>query len=266
MEKIRIPSLLYRALYERGGDKLIATYCILKKSRTSEKYLSYKAKNNKKVSGYSLLRRETNISLHSLKRYVPELIKLKIAWFDDNGDFVLLGNEKTKKIFQSYKLAPICIGKNLIETSHYAVSVRIHSEIRQQERMIAKKQDQRDLQRLYRKLDQYPNMIIDGKTRKKLAKLQLNDIELTDKPVISNKGYALIKNGVRNNKPMGVYWKRVLKRKGVVSSSRRFRLIRPIDHFDYLSLKGSGDLNRKLTYFRGHLAEELVATVTGASL
>jgi hypothetical protein len=127
----RISSKLYFDLYQKGGDKLIAVYVILKTSRNGEiKYYSHKSKNNKFVGGFSLLRSKTNLTLHSIKKYVPILIDMGLCFIDKNGDFVMIGNEKIKDLYNSRKLVPINIGVNLSETSLYSfmTSCKVLSE------------------------------------------------------------------------------------------------------------------------------------------
>ena len=142
MEKriARLNSRLYFDLLVRGGDKLIAVYSILKTSRNGEvKYYAYKSKNNKFVSGYALLRAKTSLTLHIIEKYVPMLIDMGLCFIDKNGDFVLLGNDKTNELYNSRKLVPVTIGANITETVLFSFAVRSFSAEKKQQTEINKK-------------------------------------------------------------------------------------------------------------------------------
>ncbi len=260
---VRISSKLYFDLYTRGGDKLIAVYSILKASRDGEiKYYSYKSKNNKTISGYALLRAKTNLTLYSIERYVPHLIDMGLCFIDKNGDFVVLGGQKVKELYNSYKLVPILIGKNVIDTAYNVMSVRIMSEEKQQFRQIQLKQNRSEL------LKQVSNPTNHKTYKKALKVLQRYGEEVTviDKTVLSNQGYAYLKDGSEDNKSKGAYWKRVMKNKGIVKTRRRFNLLGEISFADYLSLKNNGYKNRRLTYVNGNLAEEQISSFKAVNL
>lgn len=259
MNKVaRIDSKLYYDLYEKGGDRLIAAYSILKTSRNNEiKYYAHTAKNGKVVSGYSLLRSKTVISLNSLKVYVPILIEMGLCYFDTNGDFVLLGSKKLKEKYTNKKIVPILIGKNIIDTAHNAISVRLFSAERQQIKQIEVKQNRREL--LTQAVDP-KNLKLFKKAKRVLKKYSGVEITITDKTVLSNQGFAKIKDGEENNKSRGAYWKRILKQKSIVKTQRRFENICEIPYADYLKLKYSGQKPRNHTYYKGFLCIELVSS------
>lgn len=254
----RIPSNLYFQLYKKGGDKLISVYSILKTSRNGEiKYYSFQSRNNKIVSGYSLLRNKTNLTLHSLKKYVPLLIELNLCWFDNNGDFILLGNEKTKSLFRKNdkKLVPIKIGKNLTHTAYNVLSVRFHSSESKQLKQIEKKHIQREL--LSRKDD--PRSLKELKQIRKILKYDKPDSYFIDKCVLSTTSYAYIKD-CSDSKSKGAYWKNVLKQKNIITTSRRFEEIKKMSLKEFLKLKSSYKMPKILVYRNGHLVKELVSS------
>ena len=259
---IRIPSKLYRELYELGGDKLLAVYCILKGSREGEiKYYSYKSKNNKKVSSYALLRAKTCLSLHSIEKYVPLLIDLGLCYIHKNGDFILLGGEKLKEKYNT-KLVPIKVGKNLTDTALNVISVRLYSERRQQNIQIKKKQNQRDLLK-----QDNPRNLKELKKLRRLKKLNgSNSVEVNDKTVLSNQGFAVLKDGSKNNKHKGAYWKKRLKDKGIISTERNFNKIVRMTFSEYLYFKLSGEKSSNQTYFKGWLVEETVSSFCTKSI
>ena len=141
----RISSKLYSALFKEGGDKLIAVYSVLKTSRGGEvKYYAYTSKNRKFISGYSLLRAKTILTLHTIEKYVPTLIDMGLCFIDKNGDFVLVGNQKLKKQYNN-KLLPIKIGVNLTDTAYNSLAVRVFSMEKTQKTQIEKKQTRSEI-------------------------------------------------------------------------------------------------------------------------
>lgn len=261
----RIPSKLYFDLWTKGnelpsltGDKLLAVYSILKAGRNKEvKYYAYKSKNNKTISGYSLLRAKTNMSLHVIEKYVPTLIEIGLCFIDNNGDFVLLGNQYVKDLYNSYKLIPIRIGKNVADTALNVMSVRAFANEGEQQKQYRKK--------LTRSV--IISQGIDPKNNKKLrdAKTTLKRFGeityLNEKTVLSNGGFGLLKHGAKNNiknlKSSGSYWKRKLKSKGIIKTQRQFENIEKMPYECYLGLKNLGYLENRQTYRNGFLVNEL---------
>jgi len=236
MNIVRIASGLYNVLLEKGGLKLVSVYCTIKfHKRGRLKYFAYASKNNKRVQEYTLLSKESDISLNTLKKYVPALIELGLLWFD-KGDAVLLGNEKCKKLFKSKKLVPIKIGKNIINTQYNVLSVKLHSECRQQKSMIKKKLNRSEL-----KFSDY------------------------DKPVLSNQGYAVLKDGSINNKSKGAYWKSRLIKNCIVIAERNIRYIRKMIFSEYIKLKNTRQ-SFKFRYSKGWLVEEFISYMTPVNL
>jgi len=273
MNKIfRLPSKLFFDLWTRGnethgltGTKLIAVYSILKCSRENEvKYYSYKSKNNKIISGYALLRAKTNLSLHTIEKYVPVLCDMGLCFIDSNGDFVLLGNQKVKELYSSYdKIIPIKIGKNLTDTAHNVLSVISHAKERQQQKQYKKKLTRSENQ----KQGAYPRNNNAGKSAFKRSG---EVFKLNEKTVLSVKGFAALVHGKENNiknlKSSGCYWKRILKSKGIVKTKRQFENIQKMSHGQYLQLKNLGLLDYNQTYKGGYLVAETISTFSAIDL
>lgn len=256
---IRIPSKLYFDLWNTpniDGDKLIAVYSILKTSRNGDiKYYSYKSKNNKIVSGFSLLRAKTCLSLSVIEKYVPILIEKGLCFIDKNGDFVMLGNEKTKELYNSYKIVPVKIGKNFNETATFVVSVRIHAAKKQQDIMISKKKYRSEI--IFQ--GNNPKSLKDLKKAKRFYKLYGNE-EFTDNTILSNQGFCELKSGERDNKSKGQYWKSKLIKNGLVKSKRRFNSIQPMPYSVYRLMKKHGDFKNNYKYINGQLCEEIISS------
>lgn len=270
----RIPSQLYFDLWTKGneipsltGDKLIAVYSILKFYRDNGiKYYAYKSKNNKNISGYALLRAKTNISLHTIEKYVPVLIEMGLCFIDNNGDFVLLGNQKTKDLYSSYKLVPIVIGKNVIETALNVMSVILFSAQKEQKNQYKKKLTRSE--QLKQGAD--PKNSKQYKKYKAILKQFGEVTNLNEKTVLSNEGFSVIKHGKENNiknlKSNGCYWKRRFKSVGLVKTKRVFEKIQAMTRLQYLELKKLGLLERKFTYVDGFLVEEKVSSFSAIDL
>lgn len=261
--------MLYRHLWEIGGHKLVAFYCTLKYFKKSGiKYTAYTAKNNKFVGGYSLLRAQTNISLSTLKKHTPTLIEMGLCFFDVNSDFVLIGGEKTKEMYNCTKMVPVVIGKNLIHTQYNSFAVTLTSEERQQQSMITKKKYRSDLLKQASLLDIDNNATMPYKLYKKacrIAKKYPEGEKFIDNTVLSNQGYAQLKEKDCDKKSTGQYWKSRLVKNGIVKSQRRFDLIGKMSFEDYSSVR-QWDSNPRLAYVKGHLAEETIASFKTVNL
>jgi hypothetical protein len=263
----RISSKLYFDLYQKGGDKLIAVYSILKTSRNGEvKYYSYTSKNNKFVGGFSLLRSKTNLTLHSIKKYVPILIDMELCFIDKNGDFVMVGNEKIKDLYNSRKLVPITIGVNLTETTLYSFSVRSFSAEKKQQAEINKKLTRREI--LLQGAN--PKNLKELKRAKKVLRKYGEVIEINEKTVLSLQGFGVLKhseeNEIKDIKSSGSYWKGKLKKSNIIKTRREFKKIRKISFSEYQSLKKYGELSNIHTYKNGYLVEELISSFSTKSI
>lgn len=263
-QKIARPnSKLYFDLYQQGGDKLIAVYAILKTSREGlDKYYSYTSKNNKVVSGYALLRSKTILTLHSIKKYVPTLISMGLCYIEDNGDVHITGGERLNTQYKCRKIVPIVIGKNIIETALNAVSVRVFSMQKQQESQISNKQNRSEL---LLQVSNPTNYKLYKKAKKLEKRLMGEKIIILDKVVLSNQGYAVLKNGISDNKSMGQYWKKRLTSKGLVKVTRRFDRLKQMSYEEYQKIKIISK-NRRMVYSKGFLCEELISSFNSIDL
>lgn len=255
---VRINSKLYFDLFKKGGDRLIAFYCMLKNVKgREEKLLSFKSKNNKNVSGISLIRNKTGFTLHTIKKYVPTLIEMGLLSFECNGNVCLLGNRRSKILYSSYKMIPIIIGDSITQTALNAFAVRVDSAQRQQKKMIDKKIDRRVL------LNQAVNPSNLRLYKKALKfKKKYGDIDLTivEQTVLSNEGFSNLKSEANVTKSKGAYWKRKLKKSGLITTERRFEKIKKMSYKDYLKIKLSGHHNTTYTYYKKYLVKELISS------
>ena len=257
----RINSRLYFDLFNRGGDKLVAVYSILKTSRNGEvKYYSYKSKNNKFVSGYALLRAKTNLTLHTIEKYVPILIDMGLCFIDKNGDFVLLGNDKTNTLYCSKKLVPVTIGANVTETVLFSFSVRSFSAEKKQQTEINKKLTRSEV------ISQgaNPRNLKEYKKAQKILKTYGEVTNLNEKTVLSLQGFGVLKhtedNEIKDIKSSGSYWRRKLKNANIIKTKREFKKLQKMSFAEYLNFKKYGELTNRHTYKNGYLVEELISS------
>lgn len=278
---VRIPSRLYYQLFERGGDKLIAVYCNLKSIKKGFGFKSFTSKNNKKVEGLSLIRYNSNISLKTIEKYIPMLLELGVVSIQFNGDVRFLGNNALKKIYSApetlinsktgkvfknrnagkVKLVPILIGDKIKDTALNAVSVRVFSAERRQKTLIKTKKNQSEV--LSHKFA--PENHKDYKKALRLSKRLIKEtgtdkISFTEKTILSNQGYAKLKDQSENNKSKGAYWKRKLKERGLIETSRRFAPIMKMSLKDYLAYKKSGVKQKNEVFCNGYLVEEKISS------
>lgn len=253
---VRIASMLYYDFSGReNSDKLTAVYCTLKHFKNSEiKYYAYTAKNNKLVSGYSLLRKQTNLPITALKKYVPVLIDMGLCSFHSNGDFVMLGGEKVKELYSCKKLIPITIGKNIIETTGNCYFVKVISANKQQQNQIRIKQNRSVL--LSNKSNPKNNK--EYKAACRIEKKYGSEIKINDKTVLSNAGFGLLKTGKQDKKSSGSYWKRKLVKSNLIKTTRQYILGEKMPYTTYLQYKKLYGYNG-LTYIKGRIAQETVS-------
>lgn len=257
----RLNSRLYFDLFSRGGDKLVAVYSTLKVSRNKEvKYYAYKSKNNKFVAGYALLRAKTNLTLHTIEKYVPLLIDMGLCFIDKNGDFVLLGNEKIKTLYSSRKLVPVMIGANITETVLYSFSVRSFSAEKKQQTEINKKLTRSEII----KQGANPKNLREYKKAQRILKTFGEVTNLNEKTVLSLEGFGVLKhtenNEIKDIKSSGSYWRRKLKNANIIKTKREFKKLQKMSFAEYLIFKKYGQLKNRHIYKNGYLVEEIISS------
>lgn len=247
--------LYYNFSEKENSDKLTAVYCTLKHFKNGGiKYYAYTAKNNKFVSGYSLLRAKTNLPITALKKYVPVLIDMGLCSFHANGDFIMLGGEKIKELYNCRKLIPVTIGKNIVETTANSYFVKVISANKQQKNQIRLKQNRSVL--LSNKSN--PKNMKEYKAACRLEKKYGSEIKVNDKTVLSNAGFGLLKTGELDKKSSGSYWKRKLVKSNLIKTTRQYTLGEKMSYAVYLRYKRLYGFNG-LTYIKGRIAQETVS-------
>jgi len=133
---VRIPSRLYHSLLLQGGDRLVAVFCILKSSKGNlPKYYAHTSKNGKSVSGKTLLRKHTGLSIKQLDDYIKNLEVLDVIEFESNGNVRVIGNNASKRLYGG-KLVPIETSQSILKTAMHSLSVRIYSQANYQNKQM----------------------------------------------------------------------------------------------------------------------------------
>ena len=263
---VRIPSRLYHDLFMKGDDKLVAVYCILKDCKGRKaKFTSHKSKNNKTVSHYGLLRKETPISLINLKKYIPVLIEMGLLNFEPNGDVTLIGNEASKEMYDSYKLVPIEVVNSVFQTAYRAMLVRAHSKQKSQQKEIFRKQQ--ISVHTQRCADPISNQEL--RESKKFLRRNGKASEIITDVVLSNIGYAGLKVSDRNarvTKQKGFYWKSKLKSSGLIRTERRFKKECQLSFSEFITGKNNKLFERHHVYKDGYLQKELVSLMSVSNI
>ena len=176
---------------------------------------------------------------------------------ENNGSIYVLGGEKVKDLYSSRKLVPVLIGSNLNNTAYNVMSVRLHAEQKEQLKEISKKHYRSELE----KQASFGNM----KAKNRLKMFKKEETPIVDTVVLSNQGYAYLKNETSDNKSMGCYWKSNLVKKGIISSSRRYDKRQRMSYAEYLEYKSYYPYNRAV-YRDGCLCIELIASLSPIDL
>ena len=126
-----INSKLYALIFEQGGDNLLAVYSILK----SAKRINGKVLKEQNRNIYHTLKTETTLSVSTLRKYIKELSKLNLCYFDRKGNFCLVGGNSINKQVKTRKYVRVEIG-TLVQTRLFSLRVRIHTMERLQKKAI----------------------------------------------------------------------------------------------------------------------------------
>ena len=260
MEYSTINSKLYKLLLDEGGDKLIAIYLILKSAKNSKsRILAEKTSQGKSIKFYRLLHKKTKLSEATLKKYVPKLINLGICNFSANGSFYILGNNKTNKRFDKKNCLKIEVS-NLIKTALNSYLVRVKALEKTQIKNIEK--HQRQINIISRAERGFFLKKSEKNTLKRLIKKEITISKLNthcDKVVLSNKGFAFLKDLDKDKKSKGYYHKQKLIKANLIKTKREFKFLIDCSYLDFLIIKRETN-NRKLVFRNNKLYIELVSS------
>jgi len=252
-----INSKLYADLFQVGGDALLAVYAILKHSKNGGIKI-YKEKNK---SIYQTLKKNTNLSLTTLRRYIKQLIALEVCYFDTVGNFVLVGGNKINKKYNSKKVVPIEIS-SYKETKLFCFRVRVKKMEQQQKNRIDRRSEQNKINGKIAKGYSLTAQQFKFRNAWRDADLEYanNQESFNANTILSNEGFSKLKFGELKSKSSGNYWKNKLVKAGIIKTKRQFEFIKLCSQKDYLALRYAG--YRNLVFKNGKLYKELVSKFT----
>lgn len=251
-QHVHINSKLYADLFSLGGDNLVAVYCMLKFSKNGEIKI-YKEKNR---NIYHTLKTKTNLSVTTLRKYIKQLVKLEVCYFDSVGNFVLKGNNKLNKEYKKRKLTRVKVG-SYKQTRLFSFAVRIRTMERLQKKAIDRKNEQNKILARQRK-----GYCITKREKNFLKSCEMYKSEgdyNNAKTVLSNQGYSKLKKGYEASKSVGYYWKKNLVLAGIIKTERQFKFLRKGTKLDYLENR---EFDRTIVYKNGKIYKELIPSFT----
>ena len=253
MEKqhVHINSKLYADLFSLGGDNLVAVYCMLKFSKNGEIKI-YKEKNR---NIYHTLKTKTNLSVTTLRKYIKQLVKLEVCYFDSVGNFVLKGNNKLNKEYKKEKLVRVKVG-SYKQTRLFSFFVRIRTMERLQKKAIDRRHEQNKILARQRK-----GHCITKREKNFLKSCEMykSEGDYNAKTVLSNQGYSKLKKGYEASKSVGYYWKKKLVSAEIIKTERQFKFLRKGTLLDYLQNR---EFDRTIVFKNGKIYKELIPSFT----
>jgi len=252
---VNINSYAYGALYNRvldltvekkavlDCDTLISVYLKIKQTNKEGGLFAYTATNHKRVGGYSLIRRATNLPLKTLQIYVPILVNEGLLSFESNGDVLVKGNNAVSaKYNNKSRNIRIDVYKKLSDTKLMVSYVRVVTA------------ERRQLRRTTIKCSEI----------KSIEKSEINSEDLRQSlnttAVLSNEGFYNLKKEIKDKKSSGYYFKRRLKLAGLIETKRNFQRIKQCTYEEYRGIKMASEYDRTLTYRYGWLVRETVSS------
>ena len=250
-KQVYINSKLYADLFSLGGDNLVAVYCMLKFSKNGEIKI-YKEKNR---NIYHTLRTKTNLSVTTLRKYIKQLVKLEVCYFDSVGNFVLKGNNKLNKEYKKKKLVRVKVG-SYKQTRLFSFAVRIRTMERLQKKAIDRRHEQNKILARQRK-----GHCITKREKNFLKSCEMykSEGDYNAKTVLSNQGYSKLKKGYEASKSVGYYWKKKLVSAEIIKTERQFKFLRKSTLSDYLQNR---EFDRTVVFKNGKIYKELVPSFT----
>ena len=214
----------YKTLFDKGGDSLVAFFATL---RYHKKEVVYKKVGRK--GSYATIRSYTGLSINCIKEYLPVLMEMGLVDVHSNGNIAVKGRNYTSrhlKCTNKDKLIPITVYKKFSKTKSSSYYVRVHSNLKSQEKGIKKKAERLKLHCKYA-----DGNISSQKELKALQKLERRGLDETtlknsyrSNSTLSNSTFSKIKGS--NSKGSGEYQKNKLIKMGLISQQRDFKLFK----------------------------------------
>lgn len=218
----------YDYLLKLGGDDLISVFSTLR----CHSRIFYKKKGRKGTT--RTLKDATGISVNTLKKHLPKLIESRLVEVHHNGNIAIRSrkwSDQNLPFIRKRKLIPIEVNESYVETKRSCFFVRVHSNIKRQERQSEKKQ--RRIELLYAE----PRTLKEHKAKERLSKkASIDELKNSyrEDATLSNAKFDEIKKG--GVSPWrGNYQKRKLIEKGFIGQKRNvFLFLEGVFSYSYM--------------------------------
>lgn len=244
MKRVYINNIEYNLIFNINkvdSDKLCSIFVHLRGSKNGRRRYAPKGK----LKHFSLLKLETNLSRHTLEKYVPILIELGLVKFNKDGGVTIVGFDTSYKTFKTNntrkKYIPIEMHKSHLKTSVSVGNVRIINSINNQRKYIDKKDTQTKLLKRHSFQVKNPNLNILSKAEFKAIDKIMDKYGSKEKflsmyceeIILSQQGFANLNKNID-----GRYFKKQLIDCGMIESKiRTEKLTDKISYKKFLELK-----------------------------
>lgn len=244
MKRVYINNAEYSLIFNINSvdsDKLCSVFVHLRGSKNGRRRYQPKGK----LKHYSLLKSETNLSRHTLEKYVPYLIELGLVKLNLDGGVTIIGFDSSFKRFNTTKkrkkYIPIEMHKSHLKTAVSVGNVRIINSINAQEKYIDKKDTQTKIIKRHQFQLKNPNLKIMSKAQyrvidriiEKYGSFEKFQSTYCEETILSQQGFANL-----NKNKNGRYFKKQLVDCGMIESKiRTEKLTNKISYKKFLTLK-----------------------------
>ena len=244
MDTILLSNLEYDHLYNEGGDSLVAFFATLR-SRKGAHLITIKCKE--RLTG--AITRISGLSRGTVKKYLPELVRIGLVK-QEKGALLIRGRKWSNTNLprlKNRKLIPIEVCDKFTDTKTSSFHVRIHSNLKSQEKESSKKAER--IQLLEQHHRGQTKSLKDLKRSKRLIKKghTLTSLKNSHRlnSTLANSTFLNIKNNVVDgSKGGGCYHKVKLLKRGLIQQQRNVHLfLEGVFSYAYLN-----DLRDSTTY------------------
>ena len=243
-KRVYINNVEYKLIFDTKGvdtDKLCSIFVHLRGSKGGKRRYAPKGK----LGHFSLLKEETNLSRHTIEKYVPILVDLGFVKLNKDGGVTVIGCNTSFERFKTTqavkKLIPIQMQKSHLKTAVSVGYVRIKNSLNNQIKFIDKKDAQKKLLKRHDFQVKNPHLNILTKAEKKAVAKIIERFGSKDKflstyceeTILSQNGFSNLNKGID-----GRYFKKQLVDCELIESKTRTeKLTNKISYKKFLLLK-----------------------------
>lgn len=244
VKRVYINNVEYNLIFNINkvdSDKLCSIFVHLRGSKNGKRRYNPQGR----LKHFSLLKKETGLSRHTIEKYVPILVGLGLVKLNIDGGVSVIGFDTSFKTFKTNNLKkkyiPIEMHKSHLKTAVSVGNVRIINSINLQKKYIDKKDTQTKLLKRHDFQVKNPNLKI-------LSKAELNAVDkiiekygskekflstYCEEIILSQQGFTNL-----NKNKDGRYFKKQLVDCGMIESKIRVeKLTNKISYKKFLVLK-----------------------------